>query len=91
LFCSSILSVVICFILDSAFSAIVVYSQELLPCNVGMIAGVFFGLMFGFGGIGAALLGHLADIHGIEYVYTLCSFLPLFGVLAILLPRTKKA
>ena len=52
--------------------------------------GPTFGLMFGFGGIGAALLGHLADIHGIEYVYTLCSYLPLFGVLAIFLPRTKK-
>ncbi|AWY41180.1 MFS transporter [Pseudomonas putida] len=91
LFWTSILSVVIGFILASAFSAIVVYAQELVPGNVGMIAGVFFGLMFGFGGIGAALLGHLADIHGIEYVYFLCSFLPLLGVLAIFLPRTKKA
>lgn len=90
LFWTSILSVLIGFILASAFSAIVVYAQELVPGNVGMIAGVFFGLMFGFGGIGAALLGHLADIHGIEYVYGLCSFLPLFGVLAIFLPRTKK-
>ncbi len=90
LFWTSILSVVIGFILASAFSAIVVYAQELVPGNVGMIAGVFFGLMFGFGGIGAALLGHLADIHGIEYVYMLCSFLPLFGVLAIFLPRTKR-
>ena len=87
---TSILSVVIGFILASAFSAIVVYAQELVPGNVGMIAGVFFGLMFGFGGIGAALLGHLADIRGIEYVYWLCSFLPLFGVLAIFLPRTRK-
>ncbi|PQO98493.1 MFS transporter [Pseudomonas frederiksbergensis] len=90
LFWTSVLSVVIGFILASAFSAIVVYAQELVPGNVGMIAGVFFGLMFGFGGIGAALLGHLADIHGIEYVYFLCSFLPLLGVLAIFLPRTKK-
>ncbi|WP_064120436.1 MFS transporter [Pseudomonas fluorescens] len=90
LFWTTVLSVVIGFILASAFSAIVVYAQELVPGNVGMIAGVFFGLMFGFGGIGAALLGHLADIHGIEYVYFLCSFLPLFGVLAIFLPRTKK-
>ncbi|UVK97964.1 MFS transporter [Pseudomonas sp. B21-048] len=88
LFWTSVLSVVIGFILASAFSAIVVYAQELVPGNVGMIAGVFFGLMFGFGGIGAALLGHLADIHGIEYVYFLCSFLPLLGVLAIFLPRT---
>ncbi|MCU7217385.1 MFS transporter [Pseudomonas sp. VE 196-7] len=91
LFWTSVLSVVIGFILASAFSAIVVYAQELVPGNVGMIARVFFGLMFGFGGIGAALLGHLADVHGIEYVYFLCSFLPLFGVLAIFLPRTKKA
>ncbi|WP_093424703.1 MULTISPECIES: MFS transporter [unclassified Pseudomonas] len=91
LFWTSVLSVVIGFILASAFSAIVVYAQELVPGNVGMIAGVFFGLMFGFGGIGAALLGYLADIHGIEYVYYLCSFLPLLGVLAIFLPRTKKA
>ncbi|URM29843.1 MFS transporter [Pseudomonas frederiksbergensis] len=90
LFWTSVLSVVIGFILASAFSAIVVYAQELVPGNVGMIAGVFFGLMFGFGGIGAALLGHLADIHGIEYVYFLCSFLPLLGVLAIFLPRTQK-
>ncbi|MXR31983.1 MFS transporter [Pseudomonas sp. PICF6] len=88
---TSILSVVIGFILASAFSAIVVYAQELVPGNVGMIAGVFFGLMFGFGGIGAALLGHLADIRGIEYVYWLCSFLPLFGSLAIFLPRSRKS
>jgi FSR family fosmidomycin resistance protein-like MFS transporter len=90
LFWTSILSLVIGFILASAFSAIVVYAQELVPGNVGMIAGVFFGLMFGFGGIGAAFLGHLADIHGIEYVYTLCSYLPLLGCLTILLPSTKK-
>lgn len=90
LFWTSVLSVIIGFILASAFSAIVVYAQELVPGNVGMIAGIFFGLMFGFGGIGAALLGYLADIHGIEYVYTLCSYLPLFGLLAILLPSTRK-
>ena len=89
LFWTGILSMIIGFILASAFSAIVVYAQELVPGNVGMIAGVFFGLMFGFGGIGAALLGHLADIHGIEYVYALCSYLPLLGVLTILLPSTK--
>ncbi|MBB6287113.1 FSR family fosmidomycin resistance protein-like MFS transporter [Pseudomonas sp. SJZ103] len=89
LFWTAVLSVVIGFVLASAFSAIVVFAQELVPGNVGMIAGIFFGLMFGFSGIGAALLGLLADSHGIEYVYTLCSFLPLVGILTILLPSTK--
>ena len=89
LFWTSVLSVIIGFVLASAFSAIVVFAQELVPGNVGMIAGVFFGLMFGFGGIAAALLGYLADIHGIVWVYTLCSFLPLLGIFTILLPNTK--
>ncbi|MDF0730077.1 MFS transporter [Pseudomonas entomophila] len=89
-FWTTVLSVVIGFILASAFSAIVVYAQELVPGSVGMIAGIFFGLMFGFGGIGAALLGYLADLRGIEYVYGLCSFLPLLGVLAVFLPSTGK-
>ncbi|MBE7376589.1 MFS transporter [Pseudomonas lopnurensis] len=91
LFWTGVLSMVIGFILASAFSAIVVFAQELVPGNVGMIAGVFFGLMFGFGGIGAALLGHLADIHGIEYVYRLCSYLPLLGILTILLPCSRRS
>ncbi|RMP76287.1 hypothetical protein ALQ17_01238 [Pseudomonas fluorescens] len=91
LFWTAVLSVVIGFIIASAFSAIVVYAQELVPGNVGMIAGIFFGLMFGFSGIGAALLGLLADTHGIEYVYKLCSFLPLVGILTLLLPSTKGA
>ena len=89
LFWTAVLSVVIGFIIASAFSAIVVFAQELVPGNVGMIAGIFFGLMFGFSGIGAALLGMLADNHGIEYVYKLCSFLPLVGILTVLLPSTK--
>ncbi|AZF42898.1 Fosmidomycin resistance protein [Pseudomonas sp. R1-43-08] len=89
LFWTAVLSVVIGFIIASAFSAIVVFAQELVPGNVGMIAGIFFGLMFGFSGIGAALLGLLADSHGIEYVYKICSFLPLAGILTILLPSTK--
>ncbi|WDU64761.1 MFS transporter [Pseudomonas poae] len=89
LFWTAVLSVMIGFILASAFSAIVVFAQELVPGNVGMIAGIFFGLMFGFSGIGAALLGLLADSHGIAYVYQICSFLPLVGILTILLPSTK--
>ncbi|TWI57398.1 FSR family fosmidomycin resistance protein-like MFS transporter [Pseudomonas duriflava] len=89
LFWTSVLSVIIGFILASAFSAIVVYAQELVPGNVGMIAGIFFGLMFGFSGIAAAALGHLADLHGIAYVYTLCSFMPLLGILTVFLPSTK--
>jgi len=88
---TGILSMVIGLVLASAFSAIVVFAQELVPGNVGMIAGVFFGLMFGFGGIGAALLGHLADLHGIEYAYRLCAYLPLLGILTILLPSTGRA
>jgi FSR family fosmidomycin resistance protein-like MFS transporter len=91
LFWTAVLTVIIGLILSSAFSAIVVYAQELIPGNVGMVAGIFFGLMFGFGGIAAAFLGHLADIHGIEYVYWLCSYLPLLGILTILLPNTRKA
>ena len=89
LFWTGVLSMVIGFILASAFSAIVVFAQELMPGNVGMIAGLFFGLMFGFGGIGGALLGYLADIHGIEEVFLICSFLPLLGILTALLPSLK--
>jgi FSR family fosmidomycin resistance protein-like MFS transporter len=89
LFWTAVLAMIIGFILSSAFSAIVVFAQELVPGNVGMIAGIFFGLMFGFGGIGGALLGYLADIHGIEYVFRICAFLPLLGILTVLLPSTK--
>lgn len=89
LFWTGVLSMVIGFILASAFSAIVVFAQELMPGNVGMIAGLFFGLMFGFGGIGGAVLGYLADIHGIEEVFLICSFLPLLGILTALLPSLK--
>jgi len=91
LFWTAVLSVCVGLILSSAFSAIVVYAQELIPGKVGLISGVFFGLMFGFGGIGAALLGHLADIHGIEFVYSLCSYLPLVGLLTVLLPNLQEA
>jgi len=88
---ANILVVLIGLILSSAFSAIVVLAQELVPGRVGMIAGIFFGLAFGFGGIGAALLGVIADHKGIDYVFWLCSFLPLFGLLTIFLPKLKMA
>jgi FSR family fosmidomycin resistance protein-like MFS transporter len=81
-----ILSVVIALILSSAFSAIIVYGQELMPGRVGMVSGLFFGLAFGMGGIGAAVLGELADWTSIEFVYRVCSFLPMIGLLAVFLP-----
>lgn len=90
LFWTAVLTVVIGFVIASAFSAIVVFAQELVPGKVGMIAGIFFGLMFGISGIGAAAMGHLADVHGIAYVYKLCSFLPLLGILTILLPHIEQ-
>jgi len=86
LFWTPILSIVIGLILASAFSAIVVYAQELVPGRVGLISGVFFGFAFGMGGLGAAMLGQLADRIGIESVYRLCAFLPLIGLLAAFLP-----
>ena len=87
LFWTSVLSVVIGLILSSAFSAILVYATELLPGNVGMIAGLFFGFAFGMGGLGAALLGELADARGIEYVYKVCAYLPAIGLLTVFLPN----
>jgi FSR family fosmidomycin resistance protein-like MFS transporter len=87
---TSVLSIVIGLILSSAFSAILVYAQELLPGKVGMIAGLFFGFAFGMGGLGAALLGQLADAKGIEYVYQLCAFLPAIGLLAVFLPNLRQ-
>lgn len=87
LFWTGVLSVVIGLIFASAFSAIVVFAQELVPGRVGLIAGVFFGFAFGAGGLGAALLGNFADTHGIAFVYRVCSYLPLLGLLTILLPR----
>ncbi len=84
---SAILTMIIGFLLASAFPAIVVYAQELVPGKVGTISGLFFGLAFGLGGVGAALLGELADIWGIQVVYQICAFLPLLGVLAAFLPH----
>ena len=84
-----VLSVIIGLILSSAFSAILVYAQELMPGRVGMVSGLFFGFAFGMGGIGAAVLGALADWTGIDTVYRLCSFLPLFGLLTAFLPKVE--
>jgi FSR family fosmidomycin resistance protein-like MFS transporter len=91
LFWTAVLSVVIGLVMSSAFSAIVVFAQELVPGKVGMIAGIFFGLMFGVSGIGAAAMGHIADVAGIEQVYRIASFLPLLGILAALLPRMEQS
>jgi len=86
---TALLSVFIGFVMSSAFAAIVVYAQELIPSKVGLVAGIFFGLMFGISGVGAALLGYLADSHGINYVYHFCSYLPLLGILTVLLPNIE--
>lgn len=88
LFWTGVLSVVIGLILASAFSAILVFAQELVPGRVGLIAGLFFGFAFGIGGLGAAALGKLADIYGIVMVYRACAFLPALGLLAVFLPST---
>jgi MFS transporter, FSR family, fosmidomycin resistance protein len=89
LFWTSVLSVIIGLILSSAFSAILVYAQELVPGRVGMISGLFFGLAFGMGGLGAALLGRLADATSITSVYGVCAFLPALGLLAVFLPNVE--
>jgi len=85
-----ILSAIIGLILSSAFSAILVYAQELIPGNVGLMAGLFFGLAFGMGGIGSAVLGNLADHYGINFVFQLCSYLPLIGLLTAFLPNLER-
>lgn len=90
LFWTGVLTVVIGVILASAFSAIVVFAQELLPGRVGMVAGIFFGLSFGLGGIAAALIGLAADSHGIASVYHVLAWLPAFGVLTIFLPKSAE-
>jgi len=93
LFWTGVLIVPIGMILASAFSAILVYAQELIPGKVGLVAGLFFGFAFGMGGIGSALLGKLADAKGLTYVYHICAFLPLIGLLTAFLPNistTKK-
>lgn len=90
LFWTAVLTVPIGVILASAFSAILVYAQELIPGKVGMISGLFFGFAFGMGGVGSALLGALADRTSIEYVYSICAFLPLIGLITGFLPDIGK-
>ena len=90
LYWTGILTVIIGFILASAFSAILVYAQELLPGRIGLVSGLFFGFAFGMGGLGAALLGVLADHTSIELVYKICAFLPLLGVMTIFLPDIRQ-
>jgi FSR family fosmidomycin resistance protein-like MFS transporter len=87
---TAILSVIIGLILASAHPAIIVYAQSLIPGRVGMVAGLFFGLAFGVAGVGAALLGWLADRTSIEFVYHICAFLPAIGLLAAFLPEMAK-
>lgn len=89
LFWTVALSVVIGFIIASAFSAILVYAQELMPGKVGMIAGLFFGFAFGMGGLGSALLGKLADLTSIGYVFKICAYLPLIGIVTGFLPNIE--
>ena len=89
LFWTGVLTVIIGVMIASAFPAIVVFAQELLPGRVGMVAGIFFGLAFGLGGIGAIGLGLLADARGIEFVYRICSYLPFLGLLTIFLPNLE--
>ncbi len=89
LFWTTILSIVIGLVLSSAFSAILVYAQDLLPGRVGLVAGLFFGLAFGIGGIGAAALGKLADVTGMDFIYQVCAYLPALGLLTALLPNIK--
>ncbi len=90
LFWTGVLSVIIGTIMSSAFPAILVYAQELLPKNLGMVSGLFYGFAFGMGGLGSALLGNLADHTSIDYVYQICAFLPLIGMIAVFLPNLKK-
>ncbi len=90
LFWTGVLSVVIGFVIASAFSAILVYAQELVPGRVGMISGLFFGFAFGMGGIGAAVLGKLADATSVVYVYKVCAYLPAIGLLTGFLPNLER-
>ncbi|VDZ74612.1 fosmidomycin resistance protein [Atlantibacter hermannii] len=86
---TGVLTGIIGFILASAFSAILVYAQELMPGRIGMVSGLFFGFAFGMGGLGAAVLGFVADQTSIFLVYKICAFLPLLGILTVFLPDNR--
>jgi MFS transporter, FSR family, fosmidomycin resistance protein len=88
---SAVLTVFIGLIISSTTSSIIVFAQELVPHRFGMISGVFFGVAFGIGGLGAALLGRLADHTSIAFVYQICAFLPAIGLLAVFLPKMPQA
>lgn len=90
LFWTDVLIVIIGIIMSSAFPAIIVYAQELLPKKLGMVSGMFYGFAFGMGAVGSALLGKLADFTSIQYVYHVCSYLPLIGIICYFLPNLKK-
>jgi FSR family fosmidomycin resistance protein-like MFS transporter len=86
LFWTGVLTIIIGLLMASAFPAILVFAHELIPGRVGLVSGIFFGLSFGLGGLGAALMGYIADSHGISYIYMLCSYLPAIGLVAWFLP-----
>jgi FSR family fosmidomycin resistance protein-like MFS transporter len=90
LFYTDVLMIIIGIIISSAFPAIIVYAQELVPKKLGMVSGLFYGFAFGMGALGSALLGVLADATSIQYVYHVCSFLPLMGIICYFLPNLKK-
>ena len=90
LFWTSVLIIIIGLMMASSFPAILVYAHELIPGRVGLVSGVFFGFAFGLGGLGAAVLGHVADLQGISFVYTLCSYLPALGLVVWLLPNLEQ-
>lgn len=89
LFWTAVLAIIVGLVMSSAFSALVVYAQESVPARVGMVTGIMFGLMFGISGIAAAGLGHMADTHGIVWVYNLCAYLPLLGIATVFLPSSR--
>ncbi|HLT32936.1 MAG TPA: hypothetical protein VKZ98_04020, partial [Aquaticitalea sp.] len=87
---TAILVVIVGLIMSSAFPAILVYAQELLPKKIGMVSGLFYGFAFGMGGLGSAVLGWWADLTSINFIYHICSYLPLIGIIAYFLPNMKK-